>query len=1531
MFRKLLTIIINLFLIINVFTVAVKADEEEIPVTDTEESSEVFEEETPVSEEETGEEKTPEDREIIFENEDEASETDVELNEEASEEEELTEMEEILPAEDESDPASIEEELVPAEEEISQEGMNTIDLSDYILQSGGFRSFEAELAEEGIEISSVTTDADYSAAEKAILNALKKQNESVDLSSYGITQTQLSNAFFRVINENPDLFFVQSKISWSYSGSYVTKAYFYYYSYTQAQIDLFNETVDAIVKMVDPEWPALSKAIFMHDWIVTHCTYDYSFSNYNAYNVIVDGTAVCQGYALAYVLLCQMVDVQCQFISSRGLNHAWNLLRIDGEYFYTDCTWDDPSGGISERCSYDYFLLSRDGLYNKGHDATDWLLNNVSNAYSSIGTSDRFEDMFWKDIEKSLCLFDDYTLYYDGAIKVYDLRNKEDLASYTAPGHSYDYWYGLAAVTDSDGSLYFANNYEIYSLDPVTGAMEKIYALSQDERSFGVILVLTMKKHKVRYLVADSPYSSDENKTWGIVNAETYAYQNADNAIVLYSDDDALYNYLSESDPYISLVFDSRLESESAYEIRYRTNEKYRTQDYYYEFAGEGDDEYVSIPYDVLLNHNIPSGNVCVEVEYYGKTFRSVPFDLKACVSAPPVTVLETADALIFSSTDTDYLNELVRADVVDEVNEYARLGGRIDFSVDGREGSIYNLHLIGEDYDSSSKDMVYEDGKVIVSKEALFENGIMNGEEALCKLCVKGYTVNSVLIEGGLHIACEPGMIDFEVYQIDGDIIIESEDSDWLKALAVPETYLENDAPSFHDYGYITGIANDVEIAGQNYDLSIVFKNESHVDRDHIEYYYEDGKIIIPEKTLHDSKIPEATYDLIFHAPGHEDNEVSSVAIKSPIRTYVPWDVRFYNDQTYGIMVWSTDTDWLNAIIEGGVSIIDTKGKVYRMDSANRFAWIKDDTVIYISPSHLAAAGITSGRYTVLLEPEGYINYSVLYNLNIGSSVKKIFTVRFFDDEGGLIDAVSVKAGNTVKAPSSPSKKGYKFAGWQKDGVLFKTSSTVKENLDLYPMWNENSYKLVYNANGGKGTLEKAATHKLNDPVFVSSLSPYKNGYAFLGWSANKKDTEPVYLAGQDITGINIDLKDGATLTLYAIYSDPLDYNVELDPAGGVLKAKQSYDARLAYDGSTGHYQGTYTILSAAIKLPTLVKDHYKFNGWYEDKWNEKKQAYVPAKLTSIAKGSYGDKVVYASFTPVNYKLTYNLNKGKIAKGQIYDKTFNIETESLNLPIPERKGYLFKGWYADKTLTIEVNGISDLAYKNTNLYAKWEPITYSVVFRYGEKLTGPITLVYDKAVTVNRPLFESMEGYLPSKYSYVSDAEKTVKLTSMKFKNLTAVNGKTVTIDCDVFKFAKYKVTYVLNGGKASNKTSYDIDHPVTLDPATKKGYTFIGWYEDPEFKGEAVNELTIGDHTLYAGFTINEYTITYEYNGAGPVEGNPDTYMIVTPKIVLKAPVKEGYTFLGWYNKATNRKVSSIAKGSIGDLVLEARWKVK
>lgn len=223
---------------------------------------------------------------------------------------------------------------------------------------------------------------------------------------------------------------------------------------------------------------------------------------------------------------------------------------------------------------------------------------------------------------------------------------------------------------------------------------------------------------------------------------------------------------------------------------------------------------------------------------------------------------------------------------------------------------------------------------------------------------------------------------------------------------------------------------------------------------------------------------------------------------------------------------------------------------------------------------------------------------------------------------------------------------------------------------------------------------------------------------------------------------------------------------------------------------------------------------------------------------------------------------------------------------------------------------------IVDFNYEKTMIKGTTQLLTYELLVEKNRKLTFTSSnenvatideLGNINAITVGTTTIETVVSSL-----YDEGVSKTYKLV-IEVKDLT------------------FAINYVLDGGTNSenNPNEYVPEKlPLLLENPTKSGYKFVGWYDNENFTGEAITEIsagTMGDVTLYAKWNALDYRISYELNGGTNAE-NPDGYDVSDLPVSLHAPSRTGYIFKGWY--MGENRVLAIPVGTTGNVVVSAKW---
>lgn len=143
-----------------------------------------------------------------------------------------------------------------------------------------------------------------------------------------------------------------------------------------------------------------------------------------------------------------------------------------------------------------------------------------------------------------------------------------------------------------------------------------------------------------------------------------------------------------------------------------------------------------------------------------------------------------------------------------------------------------------------------------------------------------------------------------------------------------------------------------------------------------------------------------------------------------------------------------------------------------------------------------------------------------------------------------------------------------------------------------------------------------------------------------------------------------------------------------------------------------------------------------------------------------------------------------------------------------------------------------------------------------------------------------------------------------------------------------------RVRIVFAPNGGRVSSGSKTVICGKTygTLPTPTRRGYTFAGWYTAKSGGsriGSSSVVRTTRNQTLYARWKLVKYKIQYRLGKGKNSRSNPVGYTVASRTIVLKNPVRRGYTFKGWYSDPKfKKKVRKIAAGSTGSRKLYARW---
>ncbi len=120
--------------------------------------------------------------------------------------------------------------------------------------------------------------------------------------------------------------------------------------------------VEDMLSLLQEDMSDYEKALTLYDALIDQCSYVKDAPNaHTVYGALVDGEAVCEGYALAYQYLLMRAGIPAMYVVGySNEDHAWNAMQLDGQWYYADPTRDDPVGNDGSFRYYGYFALTRE-------------------------------------------------------------------------------------------------------------------------------------------------------------------------------------------------------------------------------------------------------------------------------------------------------------------------------------------------------------------------------------------------------------------------------------------------------------------------------------------------------------------------------------------------------------------------------------------------------------------------------------------------------------------------------------------------------------------------------------------------------------------------------------------------------------------------------------------------------------------------------------------------------------------------------------------------------------------------------------------------------------------------------------------------------------------------------------------------------------------------------------------------------------------------------------------------------------------
>ena len=474
------------------------------------------------------------------------------------------------------------------------------------------------------------------------------------------------------------------------------------------------------------------------------------------------------------------------------------------------------------------------------------------------------------------------------------------------------------------------------------------------------------------------------------------------------------------------------------------------------------------------------------------------------------------------------------------------------------------------------------------------------------------------------------------------------------------------------------------------------------------------------------------------------------------------------------------------------------------------------------------------------------------------------------------------------IEYPADPEMRGYTFIGWDQS-----IQTVPDENATITAKWEANEYNVTLISGDSDSVISVTFGEE-----YGKLPTPSRTGYNFLGWFTEK-------LEGKKITN-EMKVDTAKNHALYAHW-EANKYIVTFDVNGG--EELDDNEMLAAYNTPYG-------------PLPMPKRAGHSFLGWFTDKLEGE-------KITDKVKVNKGNShTLYAHWEANKYVVIFDVNEGE----RLVEREFPVIFGEAygKLPTPSRTGYNFLGWFTEKLEGKKIANETKVdTAKNHALYAHWEANKYTVTLDVngGEELDdNEMLAVYNTPygpLPMPKRAGHSFLGWFTDK---LGDEENVTDKSTVKFSHDHRLYAQ--------WEVSKFVVSFDVNGGGELDDNEMLVaynTHYGALPVPENAGHSFLGWFTEREGGEQITVKTKIGilkDHTLYAHWTLNNYTVAFDLGFDEHESIDPIVVTYGKPYSRLPEVTWAGHRFLGWFTEGGEGITKDSTVAISNDHTLYAHW---
>jgi len=513
-------------------------------------------------------------------------------------------------------------------------------------------------------------------------------------------------------------------------------------------------------------------------------------------------------------------------------------------------------------------------------------------------------------------------------------------------------------------------------------------------------------------------------------------------------------------------------------------------------------------------------------------------------------------------------------------------------------------------------------------------------------------------------------------------------------------------------------------------------------------------------------------------------------------------------------------------------------------------------------------------------------------------------YTVSFEANGGTPAPVTQNSSGGKIAAPPPMTKPNAAFGGWFRDNGVWNEpwdfAARLNGNMTLFAKWVAIQipyYTVRFDAKGGSPAPADQRIVK-GGKVNVPPADMTNGGNGFGGWYTDEAFNNEWKFATDTVN---------ADTTLYAKW-DTHDYTVTFEANGGLTLAGENPAEQKITSGGK------------AVRPRPVFRYSYGFDGWYKDSgflnaWN-----FDTDTVT-------GNITLYAKWEKETCVIRYYSDGGRTPPR---DEVTVAKGSKAVMPRPMSKdGYFFGGWYREAAFITLWDFDVDTVDVNTDLYAKWIEIYYTITFNEDGGTPAPVqqVVVHDGKAVMPSPMSKTDNAF----DGWYKEAGF---LNAWNFDNDTVTDNITLYAK---WVTSVHTVIFEANNGSPVpiQQNVADGGKAVMPPPMSKAGFAFAGWYKEAEFLNawNFDTDTVTNNITLYAKWVVPPayYTVTFITNSSAITAPLPQTIVeggrIIEP---LGSDMRQpGYSFRGWFTE--DQTLWNFAADQLTqNITLHAEWSI-